>query len=631
MVRRGGAGIICERSSAIRNLRHRGPDDEGTLSWSGDGSIQLDNTGSIAGDVILFHTRLAVIDLTRGSRQPFVDDSGRYAICYNGEIYNYLELRQELEGSGCIFRTTGDVEVALLAYRTWGTRAFEKFEGMFALAILDLVRGAVVLARDFAGIKPLYTALNADGSLAFASEIPALVEMAGLERRADPHAVARYIVFGITDGSEQTLWSGVKSLRPGTWISVPIAGGEIEAGEYWRLPQPLDAPPSFAIAAKQVRERFLESVGLHLRSDVPIGITLSGGIDSSAVAGALKRLNGAAGQVTAYGFASGDPKTDETKWMRMAAAASGIELKLLEIDESSFWSDLQNVVRRQGEPFATLSVLAQYYLFRQMRTDGIKVSLGGQGADETFGGYPNAFNVLFYTAARRQDPAAAMRWALSSAGRVESPFKFLLNQYKRYRGLVRISETASRHPVSANTGLREDWCRDHDLLEVSPPSRLLARDLNEYQQDLFQSSSMPRLLRYEDRNAMEHGIENRVPFVYRPLIEIARSVPEDYHVGRFGQTKKLLRAALHEFLPPEIAARKDKVGFFVSDDRLLRRHAEQVTEQLGSLQDNHVRCLNGDFVLRHWKAVLAGEQPYAPIIWRWINLARWINLFGIQA
>ena len=361
-------------------LEHRGPDDAGAFAEDG---------------VALAHRRLAIIDLSRDGRQPMADPSGRCRLVYNGEVYNYRELRSELAAIGHRFRTQTDTEVIIAAYLEWGPACVERFNGMWAFALWDRLTGELFCSRDRFGIKPFY--YRREGHrLVFASELKAFrADSAPLT--PNPPAVRAYLEHGLLDHTEETFFAGIMQLPPAHWMVFSKDG--LKLSRYWRL-ESQDAPPD---ATNVVRELFLDAVRLQLRSDVPVGSALSGGIDSSAIVCAIDYLlrteSGSAASVgnrqrtfTAY---FGDPGLDERPYARAVIDRTRAAAHWISFTDNDLTSDLATIVEAHDEPFRSPSMVAGWYVMRAARESGVKVLLNGQGADELLAGYRSAFAFLF--------------------------------------------------------------------------------------------------------------------------------------------------------------------------------------------------------------------------------------------
>ncbi|MDR3039058.1 MAG: asparagine synthase (glutamine-hydrolyzing), partial [Candidatus Adiutrix sp.] len=372
-------------------LAERGPDDRGFATFDAQGRLAATERGpapEAAGTpaLLLGQTRLAIIDLSPAGHQPLRSPDGRYTLIFNGEIYNYLELRRELEAEGLAFRTRTDTEVLLAALARWGRAALNRLEGMFAFACFDARERKIFCARDVFGIKPLYWSQPGPGAFALASELPALLLCPGQDRRLDWPAAYNYLGGGIADVGDSCLVAGVRQLPPGHWLTVDLEG-RIEGPEpYFKfaLPEPLKI--SFDEAAEETRRLFLQSVRLHLQADVPLGVALSGGLDSTSVAYAVRHLQPGAVLKTFSYVAPGHALSEEP-WVDLAAAGLEAETHKVSATPEELFRDLPHLIARLGEPFGSTSIYAQYRVFQLARAAGVVVTLEGQGADEMLAGY----------------------------------------------------------------------------------------------------------------------------------------------------------------------------------------------------------------------------------------------------
>jgi len=395
----GIAGVLAPRGGDLDGLdpgvlqaalRHRGPDDRGVLFMDAGGATRhAREAPPRPGDSLcLVHTRLAILDLGEGGHQPMSDATGRRHLVFNGEIYNYRELRPELEAGGWRFLTRCDSEVLLAALSLWGERALPRLQGMFACAFLDQDARRLLLLRDPFGIKPLYHTAWRHG-LAFASEPQALLELPGQPRRLHAPLVRDYLCGGRSDGHGESFFAGIRQLPAAHYAWVDLERPDrVQPRRYWQAGLRDRYAGNFSDAAGELQERLRDSVRLHLRSDVPIGSALSGGLDSSAI------VMGAASQSEAppigdtFSFIAADADISEAPWVDLVNAACGARAHKIRDEVGDMPSLLREVVRVQGEPFATTSILAQYQVYRAVHAAGIKVTLDGQGADELLGGYP---------------------------------------------------------------------------------------------------------------------------------------------------------------------------------------------------------------------------------------------------
>ncbi|MEW6263559.1 MAG: asparagine synthase (glutamine-hydrolyzing) [Thermodesulfobacteriota bacterium] len=503
-------------------MRHRGPNDRGSLSLGG---------------LLLGHLRLSILDLSPRGRQPMTIAGGRYVISYNGEVYNYLELRRELEARGAVFANDTDTEVILQAYAHWGLDCFRRFNGMWALAIWDREQRRLVLSRDRVGVKPLYWCADLN-RLAFASEIKALASYrrsTGLPLEINPSAVETYLNSGLVDGLEDTFFHGLHRFKPGHFMVVQ--NERIQAYQpYWDLPG----------AALSLREKLAgrsqdelagellalleDAVTIHTRSDVPVGVCLSGGLDSSCVAGLAGRIIPELKTFTSW-FEEGD-EWNELQYAERVKDKFGLQSYKTVVPGPALLEKLPNLLWYLDEPTLALGVYPQWHVMEAAARE-VTVVMDGQGGDEIFAGYD------FY--------AARLLYSRLLAGRTKDYQRTLAGYYKNY-GLNR-----------ANSLGQEVKSLYLSQAEKQTPQVFPGHLDNFLFQELTQSR-LPALLRYEDRLSMAFSIESRVPLLDYRLIELAFALEEGLKVGP-GWSKHLLRRAVSGLLPEEIAWRKDKKGF----------------------------------------------------------------------
>lgn len=585
----------------------------------------------------LAHARLSILDPTDAGAQPMCRN-GTW-IVHNGEIYNFVELAAELAALGHRFSTRTDTEVILAAYREWGTSAAQRFNGMWAFALWDEARRRLWLSRDRLGVKPLYLR-RAGRRLAFASEIGALLEATPMHPddgwRPEPHlgAVRDFLVRGLVDHSPQTFYAGITALSPGHSMVVEPDGERLE--RYW-TPPPLTSdaePPGSASDATDARlveefaERFTDSVRLRLRADVPIGTCLSGGLDSSSIVVTVSRALAArpAGAASneqqprvAFHARYPDDGVDESRYADLAARASGMSMIYRSVAMTPFLDRLDDVLRRQGEPFNGTSVFAQWTVMQAAHGAGLKVLLDGQGADELLGGYLPYVGVRAAGLARSGDlvaGASELRAAVRTG--VLSPGAAL-------RGLVRGAVPAGVNEL-ARAGSRGAFGVRvaGPLAQAATLARADHRSGTALARRLWQdvsSEMLPALLRYEDRNSMAFAIESRVPFLDYRLVELALRLPDRLKISR-GVTKAVLRRAMRERLPSEIADRRDKIGFATPQARWLRAAVPEARSVL----------VGGAIVRRGWVGPTEVERLLAQpgrgdgvLLWRLVVLEQWLR------
>ena len=595
------AGRPPERAAVDRmldELGHRGPDGRGV--FAGDGAC-------------LGHLRLAIIDLSDAGLQPFASDDGRLRLLHNGEIYNYLELRDELRAAGHVFRTETDTEVLLAAYREWGERCVERLNGMWAFAIWDVERRRLFASRDRFGVKPLYYRLDGD-RLSFASEAAAL---RGATPRPNLVAVREYLEQGWVDHGDGTFFADVRRLPPAHNLTFDRDG--LRLARYWRL-EPTDPPPDPTGA---VRELFLDAVRLQLRSDVPVGTALSGGLDSSAIAVAVAAHEHRRQKtITAY---FPDREIDERPYAEAVVERTGADARWVSFDAAELVENLPAIVRAQGEPFGSTSICAGWYVMREAKRAGLTVMLDGQGGDELYAGYRAAYGYRLADLLAAGEVAEFSRelgafWTqhgtsrLAAVGTLARPF---LPRRLGNAGRARLKGAATL----AHPGLRSlPYAEETNGYPF--PDRLrrhLARTLS--------YRGLPELLRYEDRNSMAHSIEARVPFLDHRLVELAYSLDGAELIAR-GRTKAVLRRALADLLPPSVRDRRDKLGFATPEVRFMREElGELAREAFGSREFRERGLVDASAAAGRLDRHRRGDLAAGMELWRALNVELWAHAF----
>jgi asparagine synthase (glutamine-hydrolysing) len=643
----GIGGIILASPGLIKrervqrlldHLEHRGPDDSGVLCYrNGQISLQRVIDRDFIGDAVLVHRRLSILDLSAAGRQPMGTRDGRYHIVFNGEIYNYLEIRNELEQRGHTFRSRSDTEVLLAAYANWGEKALTRLIGMFALAVLDIRDRTLFLARDFFGIKPLYYTQCGDG-FGFASEIKAMLQLPGVSRRVHPQRFYDYLRFGITDHAEETLFLDIHQVPAGHYLKISLDSSHAARPvRYWSLDLSKKSDLSFDEAAYRVRDLFLESVRLHLRSDVPVGAALSGGVDSSSIVMAMRHLEPTL-NIHVFSYVADDLTLSEERWVDIIGQSANATVHKVRPDVNELVSDLDDLVELQEEAFASTSIYAQKRIFQQARKAGIKVMLDGQGADEMLGGYH------YFVAARLGSLLRAGRWSdasqllLKASGTPGLSIAWLglrtadVLMPSCLQAFLRALVKREFNPRWMNMR----WFDQHDVKQGIPsltngnaaagdPKDLLTLSLY----DSLMHSSLPHLLRYEDRNSMSFSIESRVPFLTPTLVQFLLALPEEYIVASDGTTKAVFRKAMRGIVPDAILDRRDKIGFETPEKQWLFGERAWVEGVLTSEAAMQVQALDWNVVQREWQSILRGRQRFDSRVWRWLNTVLWAQKFAV--
>ena len=620
-------------------LRDRGPDDEGLVLIDTAGGQTFTHGGADTPadvfrsglpwapgvargaqataryDLALVHRRLAIVDLKATGHQPMCDASQQLWIVYNGEIYNHVELRTELEKSGAKFSGGSDTEVILAGYRAWGERCLERLNGMFGFALWDAARGRLFCARDRLGVKPFY--YQYDGRrFAFASEARALVLTQ--KQRIQPHlpAVRDLLALDWVDHESRTFFDGLEQLPPGHWLSVGRDGFRIE--RWWGIDPDARAAGSSAELTTRFAEVFTDSVRLRLRADVEVGSCLSGGLDSSAVVTTAAKLANAGLHAFTCAYDEG-PAYDERSYVRAVAEASGARSHVVVPDGSDFWRVFDTLADRQGEPTAGSGVYSQWKVMELAAGEKMKVLLDGQGGDETLAGY------FRYLPARLRDLVSAGNWTAFAAlwGQVSDRLGLATT-------LLHTFEPWLPPPLVASLRRRYGQGKDRVLssalkkLRSESPAMPAATRSHLWSQLEFDTTvrQLPSLLRYEDRSSMAFGIETRLPFLDYRLVEFAFSLPDGERLDGV-VTKAIARRALGDRVPRSVLERRDKMGFETPADLWLRgRYAGELRRRLAR-KGPFTDWVDVDAVSAAVEDYLAGRRDIGLQIWRWLALEAW--------
>ncbi len=547
--------------------RHRGPDDAGIVAFNtehrnvsviqGEPEVKFARPGSF--DFGLGHRRLSIIELSPKGHQPMTNEEGTLWITYNGEIYNYLELRSELEGCGQRFRSQSDTEVILKAYQHWGCACLEKFNGMWSFCLYDLNANLLFCARDRFGVKPFYFYLEEPRLFIFASEIPTILATSLVPASVDENMIFKYLVFNLQPLGQETFFRHIRQLEAGCFML--IQDGRLREYRRWWRPQPEDISPEPA-GQSRFLQLFEDAVRLRLRSDVPVGSCLSGGLDSSSIVSMAHRLAGQ-GLETFTAAYEGTSGCDEREYAWLVTEATGSRGNLVFPAARGLLVDLENLIRVQGEPFQGMSIYAQYCLMRRVKERGITVVLDGQGGDELFWGYTwyYAFYVRWLLVRLRWiqaliefEKALDIRDDISLKYMVQANFYYLLPWVRAFRNKSRGRKIFNREFVDGQ--YRE--------VKASLDSVFGFKKMDELRAFEILVHPLPALLRYEDRNSMAFSVESRLPFLDYRMVNFALSLKPDQLIKQ-GWTKRPVREGMKGILPEKVRLRRTKLGFSVPD------------------------------------------------------------------
>ncbi|WP_307723829.1 asparagine synthase (glutamine-hydrolyzing) [Terrabacter aerolatus] len=593
--------------------RHRGPDDQGTF---------------VDGPVGLAHQRLSIID-REGGHQPMATPDGGYVLAYNGEVYNYRALRTELEALGHAFVTHSDTEVVLEAFAEWGAESFDRLNGMFAIAVWDRDEQTLTLARDQFGIKPVHLTRVTDPhgrgegeAWLFSSEIKAILASGRHEPAPNERIIYRYLRHRVHDDGVETFFDGIERLLPGEMATISSRG--LERRQYSTLQQDLMSatPPPTGAGPDTVaafREGLAESIALRLRSDVPVGTSLSGGLDSSAIAVGIDRMltaHDASAEAVGHRQQTFSAvftgyRNDEERWVDDAVAAchGAVESHRIRPTSAEMLEDLTDFVRTQEEPTVSTGPYAQYRVMQEA-SKHVTVMLDGQGADEMLAGYvPQTVSHLRSLMAR--DRRAGIKEVVASRDVLSTVVRARLRT--RLQGGGSFGELLSRDFKAAHAD---------DSYTVGGGANLRQRLVH----DLF-VASLPALLRYEDRNSMRFSVEGRVPFLDPNLVRAVFAMPDDA-VIKDGWNKAVLRDAEEGILPASIVRRRNKIGFTSPQNDWFREQKEFIYQVFLSESFASRPYFNRTEVLNAFELWLSDSGSLDSMaFWRILNVELWLREF----
>jgi len=554
------SGVLDRMRDAVA---HRGPNGCGRQFFlNGVHAAGHAGTSDSSWNVGLGHRRLAILDLSPAGRQPMVYRD-RFWIVYNGEVFNYVEVRAELEGLGHTFRSSSDTEVILAAYSEWGVQCFARLRGMWGLVIYDTARDELILCRDRLGIKPLYRYQDGD-VMAVVSEIKQLQHLPGFRSELDQTVAAEYLETGYED-SQRSFFKDVQPITAGTWQRFDVRTLTVlDEGEYWH-PERIPVSVTDANeAGEELAARLRECVGLYLRSDVPVGCALSGGLDSSSIAIIANDLRNSNGHrdhafqtftLTCPGDAS-----DERAYANEVVAQIDARSHFVTIDADVFLEDLDSFVRAHDEPVGALSMYAAYCLARLTRASGVPVTLNGQGGDEALSGYWQSYFLHLRELWKRRQWIHLAQHFVGAASVNGNPA--LLGQ---------IPVMLRRYHARRNPPITVKFRGGNGSTPGSASLLQQSLDLDGQHRRIFEMRALflPRLLKWDDRNFMAFSVESRYPFLDHELIDLCLSFSPRILYQR-GWTKFPLRLGLRSHLPPAVRDRRSKFGFETPQDKWLR-------------------------------------------------------------
>ncbi len=660
----GISGIISIKNNPIvedlvkmnKIINHRGPDDEGYVlfnkekvviaggddtaesSWQEEGpylpKVNINGIKFSDAAVAFGHRRLSILDLSPKGHQPMSDIDERYWITFNGEIYNYIELREQLIGLGHHFNTSTDTEVIIEAYKEWGVECQNFFNGMWSFAIYDSVEKNLFFSRDRFGIKPFYYWLSPKGDLHFASEIKQFTTVEGWKAILNGNRAYDYLYYSLTDHTDETMFKGVHILLPGNHFSVNVEDLLTRIGRgklvttQWYNPKIVPFKGTFVEAKEKWLNKFKEAIQLHLRADVPIGSALSGGLDSSSIVSyinILLREQGKSDLQKTFSSCAEDPRFDERKWMEEVVKDTKVDGHYIYPQGKDVFNLTEKLVYNMDEPYQSQSAFLGYHVFKEARKNNVVVLLNGQGADEYLSGYSD-FRTLRYNRLIRQ-------------GKLMTLFK----EIKSVKTFLRIFTSFTYGKIPMQLKFRMAKNKKEKLDDIVDISKVIKKKVHPYELVRYVKKStlaisryqllrdpLQRYLRWEDRNSMAHSVEARVPFLDYRLVELTQSFPLDYLDGP-NMTKRILVESMEGILNEKVRQRKDKMGFSTPEQNwLMTEYREEYIEMLRKYLPYAKGIIRVDQAEQFYKDMQDGKIPFEHSYWRIMQFCVWMKVYNVE-
>lgn len=601
---------LAERMAA--SIRHRGPDDEGTYAdeW-----------------LALGHRRLSVIDLSPGGHQPMSSADGSIWIAYNGELYNYRELDSELRALGYEYRSQSDTETIIHAYQAWGSACVHRFNGMFSFAIWDRRSRRLFCARDRFGEKPFYYTRQGD-RLLFASEIKGLLQDPAVSRSVNYEVLARYLLENLTDIDGQTFFGGVSALLPGHTLIVE--NGHVYVESYWALPRIEDPAPDWTDEewTQALRETLKDSVRLRLRSDVPVGTCLSGGLDSSSIVTLASQVGG--GRPAAFSVVYDEEGFTEGRFIQAMGEQLPLDLHIVRPTGDDLFQTMEQLVWHNDEPSSSYGTYSQWQVMQLAASHGVTVILNGQGGDELLAGYHRYVPTYVRELLRTGHVWRAEQELRGSMARQDISIRQNLKQaiYPALPPALRAAyqRTVSDQPL-AGQFLHPDFVSSVTAARRSTRPAAFGSLVEHLCHDLS-VASVPALVHHEDRCSMAFSREIRLPFLDHRLVELMVRMPARMKIRR-GVSKYALRQAMvPEGVPPEILARYDKKGYPTPMGKWFATTAREQTRDVLRSASFKARGVIDAVKAQHaFERHVRGERDHTQAIWQWVTLELWFRRF----
>jgi len=603
----GFIGKSVDKIEIMNNItNHRGPDN------SSFNIIELANF-----NLSLGHNRLSIIDLSISANQPFISEDNRYSMVYNGELYNYIELKKELENQNIIFQTNSDTEVVFNSLIAWGVEAFKKFNGMWGIAFFDKSKNELILSRDRFGEKPLYYCVE-DNNLYFSSEIKAILEVSN-KKKINKLTLNRYLLNGSLDSTEETFFENIYKVPASSYSIINLSQkiNSINFEKFWDindLPEKTETNERKTI--NYFREIFNDSVKIRLRSDVNVGTLLSGGLDSSTITYEMsKNID----NLDILSAVSSDEKYSEEKFIDIVSNSVKVNPRKVNLDDNpkQIFDLMEKVIWHNDEPIPSFSVIAHYLLMEESHKNNIKVILSGQGADELLGGYQKYY--IYYI--------LELLKSKKYFGFIKELLNYLFNS-----GLIKqfsLKEANRYLPSFLKKKIRKIDFREESLIKLDSKVEKLNKIVNVKERQIMDlmKYSVPALTHYEDRMSMAFSREIRLPFLDYRLVEYIISLPLSYKM-RHGWTKWILRKAFEGDLPDTIIWRKDKKGFTTPQEKWFRKDLKDEIEILFNedLLVEKFGLMNKSKIKQFYQEFLINDKIWYKEVFNIISVEIWLRI-----
>jgi len=613
----GISGLISKTGQEIRQtlvqmtdiISHRGPDYH---------DIYVHNNAGIG------HRRLSIIDLSPAGHQP-MSYLGRYHIVFNGEIYNFSEIRKTLEAEGYQFKSHTDTEIVMAAYDFWKEDCLNLFNGMWSFAILDQKENALFCARDRFGVKPFYYKSD-DNFFAFGSEIKQFTVLPDWQARLNRQSAFDFLSWSFSDTSEDTFFQNVKQLLPGSYLKYDLNIHQFKLRKWYKPAIKAVEYDDFKSAQQQFFNLLKSSVDYRLMADVKVGSCLSGGMDSTSIVmliNSLLRDQNKADYQETVSAVSRHKQYDESDYIRSVVDKTNCSCHFVYTEFEDFINEFDRIIWHQDEPFGSSSIFAQWKVFQTARQHGITVMLDGQGSDEILGGYMQFFGNLFISLFKSMNISDLMK-EIKSACRLHG---FNSKQILRFITSALTQGMLYHYSVGLSGKLGAKWINNSDDLILFPHWKRANLDIASESVEQLSFSKLPILLHNEDRNSMAHSIESRVPFLDYRLVEFALSLPESYKINQ-GRTKYILRSSMQGILPDQIINRHDKMAFVTAEELWVKQNPEffrkEIRETVG-MANSFINKNSIDF----FEKMIDGFIPFDFSLFRFICFGRWLKKYQV--